>query len=82
MPALREHKPQMVFISAGFDAHYEDDMGSVGLVESDYVWVTEQIKAVAEECGHKNIVSILEGGYSLSSLARSVVAHVKALADL
>lgn len=82
MPALRKHKPQMIFISAGFDAHYEDDMGSVGLVESDYVWVTEQIKAVADECGHKNVVSILEGGYSLSSLARSVVAHIKALADL
>ncbi|MFN4065401.1 MAG: histone deacetylase family protein, partial [Parazoarcus communis] len=70
------------FISAGFDAHYEDDMGSLGLVESDYIWVTQQIKALAEDCGHKRIVSILEGGYSLSSLARSVVSHIKALADL
>lgn len=82
IPALRNHNPQMIFISAGFDAHYEDDMGSCGLVESDYVWATEQIKAVAVECGHKRIVSILEGGYSLSSLARSVVAHIKSLADL
>lgn len=82
VPALREHQPQMIFISAGFDAHYEDDMGSLGLLEADYVWATEQIKAVAAECGHKRIVSLLEGGYSLSSLARSVVAHVKALADL
>jgi hypothetical protein len=48
MPALRSHSPQMIFISAGFDAHYEDDMGSLGLVEADYIWVTEQLKGVAE----------------------------------
>ena len=82
LPALRRHAPQMIFISAGFDAHYEDDMGSCGLVESDYAWVTGQLKAVAEECGHQRIVSILEGGYALSALARSAVAHVKVLADL
>ena len=82
VPALRSHNPQMIFISAGFDAHYEDDMGSMGLLEADYVWATHQIKGVAEDCGHKRIVSVLEGGYSLSSLARSVVAHIKALADL
>ncbi|MCK0512299.1 histone deacetylase family protein [Aromatoleum buckelii] len=82
IPALRNHNPQMIFISAGFDGHYEDDMGSLGLVESDYVWATQQIKALAADCGHKNIVSVLEGGYALSSLARSVVAHIKALADL
>jgi acetoin utilization deacetylase AcuC-like enzyme len=46
-PALRNHAPQMIFISAGFDAHYEDDMGSLGLVEADYMWVTEQLKKVA-----------------------------------
>ncbi len=82
LPALQQHAPQMIFFSAGFDAHYEDDMGSCGLVESDYVWVTEQIKAVARAQGHQRIVSILEGGYALSSLARSVVSHIKALADL
>ena len=82
VPALRSHNPQMIFISAGFDAHYEDDMGSMGLLEADYIWATDQIKGVAEDCGHKRIVSLLEGGYSLSSLARSVVAHIKALADL
>ena len=82
LPALRAHRPQMIFISAGFDGHYEDDMGSLGLVESDYVWATEQVKGVAEDCGHRRIVSILEGGYALSSLARSVVAHIKSLADL
>lgn len=82
VPALRSHNPQMIFISAGFDGHYEDDMGSLGLVESDYVWATEQVKNVARDCGHQRIVSMLEGGYALSSLARSVVAHIKALADL
>lgn len=82
LPALRKHAPQMIFISAGFDAHYEDDMGSCGLVEADYAWATEQVKALTEECGHKRIVSILEGGYALSALARSAVAHVKVLADL
>ncbi|MCB1960244.1 MAG: histone deacetylase family protein [Rhodocyclaceae bacterium] len=82
MPRLREHKPQLILISAGFDAHYEDDMGSLGLVEADYIWVTEQLRTIADECCDKRIVSLLEGGYALSSLARSVVAHIKALADI
>lgn len=82
MPALRNHAPEMIFISAGFDAHYEDDMGSLGLVEADYMWATEQLKKVAAEFSGRRIVSMLEGGYSLSSLARSVVAHIKTLADL
>lgn len=82
LPRLREYRPQMIFISAGFDAHYEDDMGSLGLVESDYAWVTTQIRQVAEETADGRIVSILEGGYALSALARSVSAHIKALAAL
>lgn len=82
LPALREFKPQLIIISAGFDAHYEDDMGSLGLVESDYMWVTEQLKQVAAEFANRRIVSVLEGGYSLSSLARSVASHIKVLADL
>lgn len=82
LPELRRHQPQMIFVSAGFDAHYEDDMASCGLVESDYVWATEQIKLIAEECGHSRIVSILEGGYALSALSRSAVSHIKTLAGL
>lgn len=82
LPRLREFAPEMIFISAGFDAHYEDDMASLGLVESDYAWVTEQIKALAREHAQGRIVSILEGGYALSALARSVAAHIKVLADL
>jgi acetoin utilization deacetylase AcuC-like enzyme len=82
LPRLRAFAPEMVFISAGFDAHYEDDMGSMGLLEADYAWVTQQIKLIAAETARGRIVSMLEGGYSLSALARSVSAHIKVLADL
>lgn len=82
LPALRRFAPEAIFISAGFDAHYEDDMASLGLVEADYAWVTEQIKAVAAESAQDRIVSMLEGGYDLSALGRSVTTHVKILADL
>jgi acetoin utilization deacetylase AcuC-like enzyme len=82
LPALRGFAPEAIFISAGFDAHYEDDMASLGLVESDYAWVTQQLKKVAAETAENRIVSMLEGGYALSALARSVTAHIKVLADL
>jgi acetoin utilization deacetylase AcuC-like enzyme len=82
LPRLRQFAPEMVYVSAGFDAHYEDDMASLGLVESDYGWVTEQIKAVAAASAQGRIVSVLEGGYALSALARSVAAHIKVLAEL
>ena len=79
LPALDAFKPQLIYISAGFDAHREDDMGNLGLVEADYEWVTQQLMAVAKRhCGGR-IVSCLEGGYVLSPLARSVAAHVKVL---
>jgi len=82
IPALDEFKPEAIFISAGFDAHYEDDMGSFGLLEADYAWVTGELKKVAKRHSSGRIVSILEGGYSLSALGRSVAAHIKVLADL
>ncbi|MBC3862911.1 histone deacetylase family protein [Undibacterium jejuense] len=82
LPALEAFKPEMIFISAGFDAHREDDMGQLGLVEADYAWITQQIMRVAKTHSHGRIVSCLEGGYNLSALARSVTAHVKILADL
>jgi acetoin utilization deacetylase AcuC-like enzyme len=82
LPALHAHKPEMIFISAGFDAHREDDLGGMALVEADYTWMTQQIMAVADLYAHGRIVSCLEGGYNLSALGRSVVAHVKALAEL
>jgi acetoin utilization deacetylase AcuC-like enzyme len=82
LPALEDFRPQAIFVSAGFDAHREDDMASLGLVEADYAWVTEQIKALAQRYARGRIISVLEGGYALSALARSVVTHLKVLADL
>jgi acetoin utilization deacetylase AcuC-like enzyme len=82
LPALHQQRPEMIFISAGFDAHREDEMGQMGLVEADYAWITQQIKDVAKLYAQDRIVSCLEGGYHLSSLGRSVVAHIKVLAEL
>jgi len=82
LPALAEFQPRMIFISAGFDAHLEDDMASLGLVEDDYAWVTKRLMEVAAEHADGRIVSVLEGGYDLSALGRSAAAHIKVLADL
>ena len=82
IPRLEAHKPEMIFISAGFDAHREDDLGQLGLVEADYAWITERVKDVARRHSKGRIVSCLEGGYNLSALGRSVEAHLRALADV
>lgn len=82
MPRLEAHRPQMLFISAGFDAHREDDMGQLGLVEQDYAWITHRLMDVARRHAGGRIVSCLEGGYNLSALARSVEAHLRVLADV
>ena len=79
LPALDTFRPQLIYISAGFDAHREDDMGNLGLVEGDYEWVTDQLMAVADRHCQGRVISCLEGGYVLSPLGRSVAAHVKAL---
>lgn len=81
MPRLEEFRPQMIFISAGFDAHREDDLGQLGLVEADYEWITRRLKDLADRHCKGRIVSCLEGGYALSALGRSVVAHLRVLAD-
>ncbi|MDO8903650.1 histone deacetylase family protein [Hydrogenophaga sp.] len=82
MPRLDAHKPEMIFISAGFDAHREDDMAQMGLVENDYAWMTQRLMEVAQRHAKGRIVSCLEGGYSLSALARSVEAHLRVLAGV
>lgn len=82
IPRLDAHRPEMIFISAGFDAHREDDMGQLGLVEQDFAWITSRIKDVARRHAKGRIVSCLEGGYHLDALARSVEAHIRVLADL
>jgi acetoin utilization deacetylase AcuC-like enzyme len=80
LPALQKFKPQMVLISAGFDAHREDLLGGLALVEQDYEWMTRELLAVARQHSDNRIVSMLEGGYNFAALGRSAVAHVRALA--
>lgn len=82
LPRLEAHRPQLVLISAGFDAHREDDMGQMGLVEADYAWITDQLVALADKHAQGRVVSMLEGGYNLSALGRSVVAHIRSLSKL
>ena len=82
LPALERFAPEMVFISAGFDAHVADDMSGVSLVDDDYQWVTEEIVRIAKQSADNRIVSMLEGGYELHSLARCVETHLRVLMDL
>jgi len=82
IPALDAFQPQLVIFSAGFDAHAEDDMAMLNLADADYGWATAQVKAVADRHASGRIVSVLEGGYALSALGRSVVQHLRVLAGL
>jgi acetoin utilization deacetylase AcuC-like enzyme len=82
LPALEKFRPELLLISAGFDAHREDDMSMLRFVDADYGWVTQQLKHIAEKHCHKRIVSVLEGGYELHALGRSAMAHVKELSGL
>ncbi len=79
LPALEAFRPQMIYISAGFDGHRDDDMGNMGLLEADYEWVTRKVMDIAERHAGGRVVSCLEGGYELHALARSVAAHVRIL---
>lgn len=82
LPALAHFQPQLLLISAGFDAHREDDMGGLALREADYFWVTEKLKYSAKQYANGRIVSALEGGYALHALGRSVMAHIRSLSEL
>ncbi|SFM05426.1 histone deacetylase family protein [Variovorax sp. OV329] len=82
MPRLEEFKPQMIFVSAGFDAHRDDDLAQLGLNENDYYWITSRIHDVARRFSQGRIVSMLEGGYNLDALAGSVEAHLRVLAEV
>jgi acetoin utilization deacetylase AcuC-like enzyme len=81
LPALRAFQPELILISAGFDSHRDDEMGEFGLVEEDYAWITRELCHIAKDSGHQRIVSCLEGGYDLSSLGRSVAAHIKVMME-
>jgi acetoin utilization deacetylase AcuC-like enzyme len=80
LPALEAFQPEMLFVSAGFDAHRDDGMAMLNLVEADYAWVTSALRRVAQRHAGGRIVSVLEGGYDLQALGRSVAAHLKAMA--
>jgi acetoin utilization deacetylase AcuC-like enzyme len=79
LPALHDFKPQLLLVSAGFDAHIEDDMAGLCLLERDYAWVTGVIRDIAGRYAEGRIVSTLEGGYALPALGRSVAAHLNVL---
>ena len=79
LPRLREFKPDILIISAGFDAHTRDPLANLNLVEADYTWVTKKLMDVADASARGRVVSLLEGGYDLQGLSRSVAAHVTAL---
>ena len=82
LPALDAFEPEMVFVSAGFDAHRDDDMSHVSLTDADFRWVSERIVEAAGKSASGRIVSVLEGGYELKSLARCVDAPVRVLMGL
>jgi len=79
LPRLRGFRPDLVVISAGFDAHLRDPLANINLLEGDYAWVTRQLMEVADESANGRVVSLLEGGYDLQGLARSVAVHVAVL---
>jgi acetoin utilization deacetylase AcuC-like enzyme len=82
IPAIDAFQPELLLISAGFDAHREDDMASLSLVESDYAWVTQTLLDLATKHCQGRVVSVLEGGYELHALGRSVMTHLKVLSGL
>jgi acetoin utilization deacetylase AcuC-like enzyme len=82
VPQLAAFKPQMIFVSAGFDAHHEDDLADLNLSEADYAWVTRRVMEIAMAHAGGRIVSVLEGGYALAALGRSVTAHVRTLMNV
>ena len=82
LPALEAFQPQFIFISAGFDAHWQDGMAQLQLNESDYRWVTQKIAEIAHKHAGGRIVSMLEGGYFLDSLGRSAEQHIRVLMGL
>jgi acetoin utilization deacetylase AcuC-like enzyme len=79
LPRLREFKPDVLIISAGFDAHTRDPLANLNLVEADFSWVTKKLMEIADTSAKGRVVSLLEGGYDLQGLSRSVAAHVSAL---
>ena len=81
LPALRRFAPELLIISAGFDAHHLDPLGGLQLTDDDFAWITRELMAVAAASAQQRVVSVLEGGYSLEGLASGTAAHVRTLMD-
>ena len=81
LPRIEAFSPDLVIVSAGFDAHRRDPLGDINLIEADYAWATLKLMEIARKRAHERVVSVLEGGYDLEGLARSVAAHVTALME-
>jgi acetoin utilization deacetylase AcuC-like enzyme len=79
LPALNQFKPEIIYVSAGFDAHVDDPLAGMNLIDQDYIWMTEFIKQVAKQHAQGRIVSLLEGGYHLPALAKAASAHITSL---
>ena len=81
LPRIEAFSPDLIIVSAGFDAHRRDPLGDINLIEADYAWATLKLMEIARKRAHERVVSVLEGGYDLEGLARSVAAHVTALME-
>jgi acetoin utilization deacetylase AcuC-like enzyme len=79
LPALESFQPELVMISAGFDAHVNDPLAGLRLVEDDYAWITSKVKDIADQFANGRLISVLEGGYDLDALSSSVVSHLEAM---
>lgn len=79
LPGVNNFKPDLLLISAGFDAHRDDPLAGINLVEADYQWITQELMEIADRCCQSRIISVLEGGYHLNALAGSVAIHVQTL---
>ena len=81
LPRIEAFSPDLIIVSAGFDAHRRDPLGDINLVEADFAWATRKLMEIARKTAHERVVSLLEGGYDLEGLARSAAAHVTALME-
>ena len=79
---LKDFAPDLLIISAGFDAHVNDPLAELNLIEADFKWITDELLAIADISAEGRVVSILEGGYDLGALASSVQVHVRCLMDM
>jgi acetoin utilization deacetylase AcuC-like enzyme len=79
LPRVESFRPDLIIISAGFDAHWRDPLANINLKESDFAWATQQLMAIADRLAGGRVVSVLEGGYDLEGLSKSAAAHVMAL---